>query len=74
LCCEIVMGNKCFNPNRHHSTIHPNFESKFPKKAKLREEDWKLRKILFYLNSEHTLFSIRYWSSQIMTSLWRSTI
>lgn len=38
ICRETVHGNKCYNFNRHYTSIHSQFEEKFPKKSKIREE------------------------------------
>lgn len=38
ICRETVHGNKRYNLNRHYTSIHSQFEEKFPKKSKIREE------------------------------------
>ncbi|KAL4100860.1 hypothetical protein QTP88_020889 [Uroleucon formosanum] len=38
ICRETVHGNKRYNLNRHYTSIHSQFEEKFPKKFKIREE------------------------------------
>jgi len=38
ICRETVHGNKRYNLNRHYASIHSQFEEKFPKKSKIREE------------------------------------
>ena len=32
------MGNKRYNLHRHYTTVHANFESKYPSKSKIRKE------------------------------------
>lgn len=38
ICRETVNGYKRYNLNRHYSSVHSQFEEKFPKKSKIREE------------------------------------
>lgn len=38
LCREVIMGNKRYNLHRHYTTVHANFESKYPSKSKIRKE------------------------------------
>lgn len=38
ICRETVNGNKRYNLNRHYTSIHSQFDERFPKKSKIREE------------------------------------
>lgn len=65
LCRDVVQGYKRFNLNRHYKTVHSNFDNKYPKDSKLREQ--KLKTLKMSIVSEQKMMSATVSENKLIT-------